>query len=100
MLAFTFLMRFGFYPPEISSTVLNSDWFYRKLAPRIGKPILLIANKIGEGANAFLIKFTKQFISRISYIYKHPVTGPVTPGPAAIALITLLMCVLLLTNIF
>ena len=100
MLAFTFLMRFGFYPPEISSTVLNSDWFYRKLAPRIGKPFLLIANNIGVGANAFLVKFTKQFISRISYIYQHPVTGPVTPGPAAIALITLLMCVLLLTNIF
>ena len=100
MLAFTFLMRFGFYPPEISSTVLNSDWFYRKLAPRIGKPFLLIANNIGVGANAFLIKFTQQFISRISYIYQHPVTGPVTPGPAAIALITLLMCVLLLTNIF
>jgi multicomponent Na+:H+ antiporter subunit D len=30
-LAFTLLMRTGIYPPELRSTNLDSDWFYRKL---------------------------------------------------------------------
>ena len=34
-LAFVFLMVRGLYPPEIDSTVLNTDWFFRKLAPRV-----------------------------------------------------------------
>ena len=29
-LAFTFLMRTGLYPPELRSTHLDSDWFWRK----------------------------------------------------------------------
>ena len=99
MLAFTFLMRFGFYPPEIASTVLNSDWLYRKFAPRIGKPFLTVSNKIAVGVNKVLISSVLQIIARILYVFKHPITGPVTPGPAAIALLTLLMSVLFLVNI-
>ncbi len=34
-LAFTFLMKTGLYPPELRSTVLDSDWVYRRLLPRI-----------------------------------------------------------------
>jgi len=34
-LAFAVLMRTGFYPAEMRSTVLNSDWLYRRLMPRI-----------------------------------------------------------------
>src|SRR6056300_1461023 len=33
MLAFVVLVRLKLYPPEIPSVVLNSDWFYRRLAP-------------------------------------------------------------------
>jgi multicomponent Na+:H+ antiporter subunit D len=32
-LAFTFLMKTGLYPPELRSTVLDSDWLYRRLLP-------------------------------------------------------------------
>ena len=32
-LAFTVLMRTGIYPPELRSTNLDTDWFYRRLAP-------------------------------------------------------------------
>lgn len=34
-MAFTFLMRSGIYPPELPSTNLDSDWFYRRLAPAL-----------------------------------------------------------------
>ena len=32
-LAFTLLMRTGIYPPELRSTNLDTDWFYRRLIP-------------------------------------------------------------------
>jgi multicomponent Na+:H+ antiporter subunit D len=34
-LAFAVLMRTGIYPAEMRSTVLNSDWVYRRFAPRV-----------------------------------------------------------------
>jgi multicomponent Na+:H+ antiporter subunit D len=32
-LAFTFLFRTGLYPPEMRSTVLDTDWVYRRFLP-------------------------------------------------------------------
>ena len=34
-LAFAVLMRAGLYPPELRSTVLDFDWVYRRLLPRV-----------------------------------------------------------------
>ena len=34
-LAFATLQRTGLYPPELRSTVLDFDWFYRRLFPRV-----------------------------------------------------------------
>ncbi|MCI0436785.1 MAG: Na(+)/H(+) antiporter subunit D [Gemmatimonadetes bacterium] len=43
-LAFSVLIRTGLYPPELKSVNLDSDWVYRRIAPRIwnrtGRPIL------------------------------------------------------------
>ena len=100
MLAFTFLMRFGFYPPEIVSTVLNSDWIYRRLLPRIGSPLLSAANKISVIVNDIIVSSAKKIVIVTLYVYQHPLTGPVAPGPAAIVLLSLLMSVLLLVNLF
>jgi len=35
VLAFVVLIKVGVYPPEIKSTNLDTDWFYRRLAPRV-----------------------------------------------------------------
>ena len=35
-LAFTLLMRTGIYPPELRSTNLDFDWFYRRLGRNLG----------------------------------------------------------------
>ncbi len=41
-LAFAFLLRTGLYPAERRSTVLNSDWVYRRLLPRaMGRMVTL-----------------------------------------------------------
>jgi multicomponent Na+:H+ antiporter subunit D len=34
-LAFAFLMKTGLYPPELRSTVLDTDWIYRRMLPGI-----------------------------------------------------------------
>jgi multicomponent Na+:H+ antiporter subunit D len=34
VLAFTWLMRTGLYPPELASTNLDVEWLYRRLLPR------------------------------------------------------------------
>ena len=46
ILAFLFLVKFKLYPSEIKSTVLNSDWIYRKMLPGIGKPLFQNLQKI------------------------------------------------------
>jgi multicomponent Na+:H+ antiporter subunit D len=44
-LAFTLLMRTGIYPPELRSTNLDFDWFYRRLG-------YSIAMSVGRGVDA------------------------------------------------
>ena len=36
-LAFTYLMKKGYYPPELKSTNLDFDWTYRRLLPKLLK---------------------------------------------------------------
>ena len=54
ILAFVVLIRLGVYPPEIKSTNLDTDWFYRRLAPRIlrafGRGITVFQNVLFGGA--------------------------------------------------
>jgi len=46
ILAFVVLIQLGVYPPEIRSTNLDTDWFYRKAAPVFFKAL-------GRGVSAF-----------------------------------------------
>ena len=43
--AFICLWHFKIYPPELNSTVLNSDWIYRKMIPGILLPLLNLINE-------------------------------------------------------
>ena len=52
-LAFTVLMRTGIYPPEMRSTNLDSDWFYR----RLGRAA---AEAVGRGAAAAWIRLSEE----------------------------------------
>lgn len=48
-LAFTLLMRTGVYPPELRSTNLDSDWFYRRLGYRVAMSIAAWSDKAWSG---------------------------------------------------
>jgi multicomponent Na+:H+ antiporter subunit D len=94
MLAFVVLMRFGFYPPEIRSTVLNIDWFYRRLAPWVLKPIFSFGFAFVRALEAAVIDLTKAIFRLTRQASDHPISGPVIPGPAAIVQVLLLGMVL------
>ena len=94
MLAFVVLVRLKLYPPEIPSVVLNSDWFYRRLAPAILRPIL-------GGAFAVWNMFADRVLALWSYgldqlerVMHSPITGPVVPG-RAVMIQALLLAVIL-----
>lgn len=48
-LAFVFLQKTGLYPPELRSTVLDTDWSYRKAAP-------WLLGQIGHGIETVLAR--------------------------------------------
>ena len=53
--AFICLWHFKIYPPELNSTVLNSDWIYRKMIPGILLPILGLINDINKKIEQFIV---------------------------------------------
>ncbi len=93
-LAFIVLMRVGIYPPEIRSVVLNSDWFYRKLAPRIINPVVETAMRIAAILENLVLAVAGRFIAASKWIATHPFVGVVIPGPAALVQTFVLMLIL------
>ena len=61
--AFICLWHFKIYPPELNSTVLNSDWIYRKMIPGVILPILNLISDINKKIELF-IKFIFIFIKK------------------------------------
>ncbi len=60
-LAFTVLMRTGIYPPELKSTNLDTDWFYRKLAYNVGATVMLLAAQAWATVSASVAGLAGQF---------------------------------------
>ena len=61
--AFICLWHFKIYPPELNSTVLNSDWIYRKMIPGVILPILNLISDINKKIELF-IEFIFIFIKK------------------------------------
>ncbi len=63
-LAFVFLMVRGLYPPQIDSTVLNTDWFLRRLLPTlikaIWRPIWALYGGIVHGLRILLLDIIRE----------------------------------------
>ena len=53
--AFICLWHFKIYPPELNSTVLNSDWVYRKMIPGVLIPLLKLVEKMNQKFEELLI---------------------------------------------
>ena len=96
MLAFVVLIRLRVYPPEIPSVVLNSDWFYRRLAPQIGRPLLRGVMMVWWSYLSRMRGFVEALWFLIAKLSRSPAAGPTIPGPAALVQLILLFAVLLI----
>ena len=66
--AFICLWHFKIYPPELNSTVLNSDWIYRKMIPGVLLPLLNLINNINkkiEQLIGFMFMNIRKFFANI-----------------------------------
>ena len=101
VLAFVVLLRLGLYPPNMRETLLNSDWFYRRLAPQYIKPQMAQILALGKASDQRLDTALARIIAGARWIADHPVAGPVIPGPAALVqvLVLLLIIAILYVNL-
>ena len=100
LLAFVFLMRKGLHPPEVRGINLDSDWVYRKLAPRL---MPLVVGAVGSG------------VTRLQNAIKHSVvsitrriSGFARPGSilavswgvnSMVMIVTVMMLIVLVFNL-
>ena len=75
--AFICLWHFKIYPPELNSTVLNSDWFYRVLFYKI-------VNFFINGVFEIWDIFSKKIISSIRLLYQLIQRSSVRSGNSAV----------------
>ena len=94
ILAFTFLMRFGFYPPELKSTVLNTDWLYRRVAVWFGRPILLAVMTFWNSVMRAIAGYRDAIWQAVERLAHAPITGPTVPGRAVMVQTVLLAALL------
>ena len=52
--AFTWLKISGIYPPELHSTNIDAEWFYRRLAPRAARRVGWLVSRTGDAATRVL----------------------------------------------
>ena len=94
ILAFTFLMTFKFYPPELKSTVLNTDWLYRRVAPVIGRPVLAGVMAVWRSFVAALAGYRDMVLDTVEKVMHAPIAGPTVPGKA-VMIQTMLLAIIL-----
>ena len=66
-LAFAVLQKTGLYPPELRSTVLDTDWFYRVFGYRIAKNTIHSLSLAGIAIRNVMLVFMKYFTKEIQY---------------------------------
>lgn len=69
-LAFGFLMRSGIYPPELHSVNLDSDWFYRRLAPALAHMAGQGIHSMRSAATALVVNAFKGVPSRLLDLHR------------------------------
>ena len=72
--AFICLWHFKIYPPELNSTVLNSDWVYRKMIPGVLIPLLKLVEKMNQKfEEVIMISFSRTKILLSNTMLKNKV---------------------------
>ncbi|MBT5523849.1 MAG: Na(+)/H(+) antiporter subunit D [Rhodospirillaceae bacterium] len=64
-LAFATLQRTGLYPPELRSTVLDFDFSYRWIAPRVVGWLMRVGGGIWAGSTGIFLQILRSFLNRV-----------------------------------
>ena len=99
LLAFVVLVRLKLYPPEIPSVVLNSDWFYRRLAPMVGMPILRFVIMIWDISLLQMRKGVEAVWDLVDRCMHSSLAGPTESGRAVLIQTSLLGLIMLIVYV-
>ena len=101
LLAFAVLMRSGIHPPEIRAVNLDVDWIYRRLIPKLYRPIAALIGLIWTALSAAALKNLGQF-QNLLYRWHSPETGMarVRPTGAMVIWVAILLAVTLIASYF
>ena len=101
LLAFAVLMRSGIHPPEIRAVNLDVDWIYRRLIPKLYRPISKLIGLIWTALSEAALKNLGQF-QNLLYRWHSPETGMarVRPTGAMVIWVSILLAVTLIASYF
>ena len=101
LLAFAVLMRSGIHPPEIRAVNLDVDWIYRRLIPKLYRPIAALIGLIWTALSEAALKNLGQF-QNLLHRWHSPETGMarVRPTGAMVIWVAILLAVALITSYF
>ena len=101
LLAFAVLMRSGIHPPEIRAVNLDIDWIYRRLIPKLYRPIAALIGLIWTALSEAALKNLLQF-QNLLYRWHSPETGMarVRPTGAMVIWVAILLAVTLIASYF
>ena len=101
LLAFAVLMRSGIHPPEIRAVNLDVDWIYRRLTPKLYRPIAALIGLIWTALSEAALKNLGQF-QNLLYRWHSPETGMarVRPTGAMVIWVAILLAVTLIASYF
>ena len=101
LLAFAVLMRSGIHPPEIRAVNLDIDWIYRRLIPKLYRPISKLIGLIWTALSEAALKNLRQFQNLLHRWYS-PETGMarVRPTGAMVIWVSILLAVTLIASYF
>jgi len=68
---FAFLYRRGWYPPEIRSLNLDSDWIYRRAAPALVGVALRGLDRLGAAWQGLLGNLARRSLAKVGQVQRH-----------------------------
>ena len=94
-LAFAVLQKTGLYPPELRSTVLDFDWFYRRAGSTIVRNVLYSISLAAGAIRSLMMQCLKYVIKQVRY---H--SGPESIAARATSAGTMVVWVILVLKLF
>ena len=100
-LAFVWLNKQGIYPPELDAVHLDVDWTYRRLLPRLSRPVVRGALRMDQTARRLAARAAAGLVAAARYLHGPGGLLARDVGTSAmVTWVTLLLAVYLVLSLF